>query len=142
MDYTEIFSSVVKHSSIQILPTMVAHFDMELEQMDVKTTFFYGEIEKTIYMRQPNGFEIKSKGDKICLLNKSLYGLKQSPRQWCFERSQFNSCDYFKKKSGASNVYILLYVDDMLLASCDKATIDDMKKQLRRRFEMKDLGPT
>ena len=55
---------------------MVAHFDMELEQMDVKTTFFHGKLEKTIYMRQPEGFEIKSKGDQVCLLKKSLYSLK------------------------------------------------------------------
>ena len=67
---------MVKHSSIQILLIMVAHFDMELEQMDVKTTFFHGKLEKTIYMRQPEGFEIKSKGDQVCLLKKSLYSLK------------------------------------------------------------------
>ena len=116
--------------------------------MDVKTTFFHGKLEKTIYMRQPEGFEIKSKGDQVCLLKKSLYSLKQSPREWykCFddliiyngfERSQFDSCVYFKKKSSASNVYLLLYVDDMLLVSCDKAAIEDLKKQLKGKFKMK-----
>ena len=56
---------MVKPSSIQILLNMVAHFDMELEQMDVKTTFLHGELEKTIYMREPKGFEIKSKRDQV-----------------------------------------------------------------------------
>ena len=63
MDYTKKILSVVKHRSIRILLTMVAHFDMELEQMDVKTTFLHGKLEETIYMRQPEGFEIKSKGN-------------------------------------------------------------------------------
>ncbi|KAL6321518.1 hypothetical protein AAG906_019698 [Vitis piasezkii] len=75
---------------------MVAHFDMELEQMDVKTTFLHGELEETIYMRQPKGFEIKSK--RSCfLLKKSFY---------------------------------------------DKVAIEDLKKQLKGKFEMKDFGPT
>ena len=56
---------MVKPSSIQILLNMVAHFEMELEQMDVKTTFLHGKLEKTIYMRQPEGFEIKSKSDQV-----------------------------------------------------------------------------
>ena len=59
---------------------LVTRFDLELEQMDVKTTFLYGELEETILMRQPEGFEVKGKEDQVCLLQRSLYGLKQSPR--------------------------------------------------------------
>ena len=55
---------------------MVAKFDLELEQMDVKTIFLYGELEETIYMRQPEGFIIEGKEDFVCKLNKSQYGLK------------------------------------------------------------------
>ena len=57
-----------------------------------------------------------------------------------FERSQFDNCVYFKKKSSTSNVYFLLYVNDMLLASCDKVVIKDLKKQLKGKFEITDLG--
>ena len=57
-----------------------------------------------------------------------------------FERSQFDNCVYFKKKLGTSNVYFLLYVNDMLLASCDKVVIKDLKKQLKGKFEITDLG--
>ena len=54
---------MVKHRSIRILLSMVAKFDLELDQMDVKTAFLYGELEETIYMRQPKGFIIVGKED-------------------------------------------------------------------------------
>ncbi|KAH9679843.1 hypothetical protein KPL71_026299 [Citrus sinensis] len=80
--FTEIFSPVVKHSSIRIILARVALLDMELEQMDVKTAFLHRNLEEQLLMKQPEGFEHKGKEDHVCLLHKSLYGLKQSPRQW------------------------------------------------------------
>nr|GEV90232.1 retrotransposon protein, putative, Ty1-copia subclass [Tanacetum cinerariifolium] len=65
----------VKHSSIRVLLAMVALHDMELHQLDVKTTFLHGELEGKIYMRQPKGFVIQEKEDHACLLKKSLHGL-------------------------------------------------------------------
>jgi Reverse transcriptase (RNA-dependent DNA polymerase) len=56
--------------------------DLELKQLDVKIVFLYGDLEEQIYMKQPEGFEIAGKEDHVCLLNKSLYDLNQSPRQW------------------------------------------------------------
>ena len=82
IDYNEVFSPVVKHSSIRILLALVAQFDMELVQMDVKTTFLHGDLEEEIYITQPDGFKVAGKENWVCKLNKSLYGLKQSPRQW------------------------------------------------------------
>ncbi|KAG8496965.1 hypothetical protein CXB51_008193 [Gossypium anomalum] len=76
------FSPVVKHSSIRALLGIVAMHDLELEQLDVKTAFLHGELEEDIYMQQPEGFTVSEKEDYVCLLKKSLYGLKQSPRQW------------------------------------------------------------
>ncbi|KAG8481214.1 hypothetical protein CXB51_025952 [Gossypium anomalum] len=73
---------VVKHSSIRALLGIVAMHDLELEQLDVKTAFLHGELEEDIYMQQPEGFTVSEKEDYVCLLKKSLYGLKQSPRQW------------------------------------------------------------
>ena len=73
------FSPVVKHSSIRVLLAMVAKFNLELEQLDVKTAFLHGELDEQIYMHQQEGFEIHGKEDHVCLLKKSLYGLKQSP---------------------------------------------------------------
>ncbi|KAG8485910.1 hypothetical protein CXB51_020233 [Gossypium anomalum] len=152
VDFTDVFSPVVKHSSIRALLGIVAMHDLELEQLDVKTAFLHGELKEDIYMQQPEGFIVLEKEDYVCLLRKSLYGLKQSPRQWYkrfdsfmtsydFKRSSLDSCVYFKKNSDSSFVYLLLYVDDMLIAAKDKGEIRKVKVQLSEEFKMKDLGP-
>jgi len=82
VDFNEVFSLVVKHTSIRVLLAMVTWFDLELEQFDVKITFLHGELEEQIFMHQPEGFVIEGKEDHECRLKKSLYDLKQSPRQW------------------------------------------------------------
>ena len=82
MDFNEVFSPVVKHTSIRVLLSLVAIKDLKLEQLDVKTAFLHGDLEEQIYMKQPEGFEVVGKENHVCLLKKSLYGLKQSPRQW------------------------------------------------------------
>ena len=76
VDFNDIFSPVVKHSSIRVLLALVAMHDLELEQLDVKTAFLHGELEEDIYMQQPEGFVVEGKEDHVCLLKKSLYGLK------------------------------------------------------------------
>ncbi|KAG8479084.1 hypothetical protein CXB51_029923 [Gossypium anomalum] len=73
VDFTDVFSPVVKHCSIQVLLGIVAIHDLELEQLDVKIAFLYGEFEEDIYMQQPEGFTISEKEDYVCLLKKSLY---------------------------------------------------------------------
>ncbi|KAK1631604.1 hypothetical protein QYE76_005919 [Lolium multiflorum] len=82
IDYNDVFSPVVKHSSICAFFGIVAMHDLELEQLDVKTAFLHGELEEEIYMDQPEGFVVPGKEDLVCKLKRSLYGLKQSPRQW------------------------------------------------------------
>ena len=150
IDFNDVFSPVVKHSSIRTLLSIVAMHDYELEQMDVKTAFLHGELEEDIYMEQPEGFVVPGKENLVCRLKKSLYGLKQSPRQWYkrfdsfmlsqkFRRSNYDSCVYLKVVDGSA-IYLLLYVDDMLIAAKDKSEIAKLKAQLSSEFEMKDLG--
>eukprot|EP00253_Pinus_taeda_P023270 PITA_23270 len=119
-------------------------------QMDVKTTFFHGDLEEEIYMKQPKGFAVKGKKELVCKVKKSLYGLKQSPRMWYqkfdtfirglgFTRSKTDHCVYFKL-IGDHVIYLVLYVDDMLLVGNDNEIIQDLKTQLSSKFDMKDLG--
>ena len=106
VDYTNVFSPVVKYKTIGLVLVLVAQFDWNLEQMDVTTAFLHGELKEDIYMNQPQGFEVsKGESELVCKLRKSLYGLKQSPRQWNkifdsfvtsigFNRSYFDTCLY------------------------------------------------
>ena len=76
IDYSEVFSNVVKHTSIRLLLFFIAQNNLELDQLDVKTTFLHDYLDETIYMVQPKGFEIQGKKDLCCLLKRSIYGLK------------------------------------------------------------------
>jgi hypothetical protein len=150
IDFNDVFSLIVKHSSIRTLLIIVAMHDYELVQLDVKTAFLHGELEEVIYMDQPKGFVVPGKENLVCRLKKSLYDLKQSPRQWYrrfdsfmishgFKQSDYDSCVYLKTVNG-STIYLPLYVDDMLIAAKDKEEIAKLKAQLNLEFEMKDLG--
>ena len=87
IDFDEIFSPVVKMTSIRTILSIAASQDLEVEQLDVKTAFLHGDLEEEIYMEQPEGFEVYGMKHMVCKLNKSLYGLKQAPRQWTRQRA-------------------------------------------------------
>ncbi|CAL2237091.1 unnamed protein product [Prunus armeniaca] len=151
VDYDEIFSPVVKHTSIRLLLAMATQHDMEIEQMDVKTAFLHGDLEETIFMAQPEGFVEYGKENLVCPLKKSLYGLKQSPRQWYkrfdyfmlkinFRRCLYDCCVYYHVFQDGMIILLLLYVDDMLITCQDKSRIQYLKKMLSKEFDMKDLG--
>jgi len=82
IDYKETFSPVSKKDSFRIIMALVAHYDLELRQMDVKTAFLNGDLEDDVYMDQPVGFIEEGKKHVVCKLKKSIYGLKQVSRQW------------------------------------------------------------
>ncbi|GJX23727.1 retrovirus-related pol polyprotein from transposon TNT 1-94 [Tanacetum coccineum] len=152
IDFNEIFSPVVRMTTIRVVLTMCATYDLHLEQLDVKTAFLHGNLEEEIYMLQPEGFKQKGKKNLVCRLNKSLYGLKQAPRCWYkrfdsfirsleYNRLHADPCAYFKRFGNNDFIILLLYVDDMLVAGPNKDSINKLKAQLAREFEMKELGP-
>ena len=150
IDFNEIFSPVVRLNTIRVVLAMCAAFDLHLEQLDVKTAFLHGELEEEIYMLQPEGFE--EQGNLVCRLTKSLYGLKQAPRCWYrrfdsfilslkYNRLNSDHCAYYKRFGNDDFIILLLYVDDMLVVGPNKDRIQELKAQLAREFDMKDLGP-
>jgi hypothetical protein len=127
--------------------TLVAHFDLELYQMDVKTAFLNGDIDETIYMVQPKYFVSGDAKKMIYKLKKFIYGLKEAFRQWYhkfhqvvlsfdFEMNVVDECIYHKF-NGSKYIFLVLYVDDILLASNDIGLLHKTKK-----FEIKDIGDT
>ena len=91
IDFDEIFSPVVKMTSIRTILSLVLAKDFHFEELDVKTAFLHGDLEEEIYMQQPQGYEVKQMEKLVCRLKNSLYGLKQAPRKWYLKFDRFMS---------------------------------------------------
>jgi hypothetical protein len=128
---------------------LVVRYDLELHQIDVKTTFLNGDLLENIYMAQPNGFVVKGKEHMGCYLKKSIYGLKQASSQWYlkfnetirnfgFKENEVENCIYVKFRN-RKFIFLILYVDDILLASSDVSLLLETKRFLSSNFDMKDL---
>ena len=118
--------------------------------MDVKTAFLNGEISEIIYMEQPENFVTGDPKSMVFKLKKPLYGLKQTSRMWYhkfhtiissfgFVMNPIDECTYHKF-SGSKYIFLVLYVDDILVATDDLNLLRDTKKFLSNKFKMKDLG--
>jgi len=149
--FDEIFSPVVKMTSIRTILSPVAAEYFHLEQLDVNISFLHGDLEEEIYMQQPQGYEVKGKEKLVCKLKKNLYGLKQAPRQWYLKFDRFMSeqgytrCHsdhfvYLKRQNDGNYIIFLLYVDDFLVAGSNMQEINVLKRKLANSFAMKDLG--
>ncbi|KAJ9542183.1 hypothetical protein OSB04_028689 [Centaurea solstitialis] len=150
IDYDETFSPVAMLKSIRILMAISAYLNYEIWQMDVKTAFLNGKLTEDVYMEQPEGFKDPKNPNKVCKLLKSIYGLKQASRSWNlhfderikefgFAKSEFEPCVY-TKFSGSIVIFLVLYVDDILLIGNDVPTLQSVKSWLSKCFQMKDLG--
>ena len=151
INYTETFSPVSKKDFVCIILALVTYFDLEFQQMDVKTTFLNGKLEE-VYMKQPEGFPSSDGEQLVCKLKKSIYGLKQASRQWYlkfhniissfgFVENVMDQCIYLKV-SGSKVYFLVLHVDDILLATNDKGLLHEVKQFLSKNFDMKDMGET
>ena len=119
--------------------------------MDVSSAFLNGDLDEEIYMAQPEGFAAQGQEHLVCRLKKSLYGLKQSPRQWYqklhstlsdlgFSHCASDHCVWMWAKDGIK-VIIPAYVDDLTIACNNVPTLKRIKEQLKKRYKMHDLGP-
>ena len=149
LDYNETFAAVAKMTSVRCFLSIVVAKGWELHQMDVNNAFLHGDLDEEVYMRLPPGFKTVG-ANKVCKLQKSLYGLKQAPRQWFAKLSSKLSAygfvrsysDYSLFTYRKENIFmaILVYVDDIILASNDSAASGHFKTYLHECFSIKDLG--
>ncbi|GJS51409.1 zinc finger, CCHC-type containing protein [Tanacetum coccineum] len=151
IDYFDTYAPVARISTIRLLIAMTSIHSLIIHQMDVKTAFLNGKLEEEVYMNQPQGFIMPGNENKVCKLIKSLYGLKQEPKQWHqkFDKvvlsngcllNQADKCIYSKFDEFGKGVIIYLYVDDMLIFGTDQVQVDLTKEFLSSRFSMKDMG--
>jgi hypothetical protein len=148
-DFNETFSPVVKPVTIRLILTLAITHKWSIQQLDVNNAFLNGLLNEEVYMVQPPGFD---NGDShtVCKLNKALYGLKQAPRQW-FERLQAallhlgfkaSKCDpsLFIFSSHGQLVYLLVYVDDIIITGNSSTLLTTLINKLNNTFSLKHLG--
>lgn len=116
----------------------------ETERLNVKTAFLYGTLDEDVYVEMPTGYSEKN---LVCKLSKALYGLKQAPRIWFRTLTEFLvSLSYHVISENLSvyrnpeiDIFVAIYVDDLLIFDVNKTAIQELKDQLSKRFKMTDL---
>ena len=139
----------MRWSTLRVVLALAAIEDMELRSVDISHAFINSEIDAEVYMKQPDGFR-QGGPEKVCRLNKSLYGLKQSPRLWSeklssvlaelgFKRLESDPCVYLYVQDGLK-VIVPVWVDNITLASKDAGVIDHFVEELKKHLKLRDLG--
>jgi hypothetical protein len=151
VDFDETYSLVVKPITIRTVLTIAVTHDWAIHQIDVSNAFLHGVIKENVYMLQPPGFTHPNFPNVVCKLHKALYGLKQAPRAW-FDRlsSRLHELKFKDSKSDSSlfiykcngvTIFVLIYVDDIIITSSHQAAIPKLIADLQLSFAIKDLGP-
>ena len=151
VDFFEVFANTGKYKTLRVALSIAAVRDMELRQYDVPQAFIQADLEEDVYMEMPRGFEVAG---MVCHLKKSLYGLKQSPRNWYLLASDFiittmgfqatvsDPCLFWRRSRTDQTILLFLFVDDMQVAfdRDDEAEWDEAHAKLKDRFNITDLG--
>ncbi|RVW91983.1 Retrovirus-related Pol polyprotein from transposon TNT 1-94 [Vitis vinifera] len=150
-DYGDTFSPVAKIASVRLLLSMAAMCSWPLYQLDIKNAFLHGDLAEEVYMEQPPGFVAQGESGLVCRLRRSLYGLKQSPRVWFSRfssvvqefgmlRSTADHSVFYHHNSLGQCIYLVVYVDDIVITGSDQDGIQKLKQHLFTHFQTKDLG--
>jgi len=150
IDYEDPFSPVVKAATIRLVLAISVSRGWSLRQLDVQNAFLHGVLEEEVYMKQPPRFENKNAPSHVCKLDKALYGLKQAPQAWYSRLShKMQALGFIPSKSDTSlfiynkcntHIFVLIYVDDMIVTSSSNEAITGLLKDLSAEFALKDLG--
>ena len=150
IDYDETFAPVVRFESVRTVLSLAAKHKLLVHHLDFNSAFLNGELKEDVYMTLPIGYVNKGNENLVCKLNKSMYGLKQSPKCWNdaldeylkslgFDQSSCDSCIYVKLVD-KSLCMISVYVDDIIVACKNLEDLENIKLDLSSKFELKDLG--
>ncbi|KAI3740814.1 hypothetical protein L2E82_31288 [Cichorium intybus] len=150
IDYHATFSPVVKFTIVGTVLSLVVTQQWPLRQLDVQNAFLHGDLKETVYLRQPPGFTNQQKPDHVCLLHKSLYGLKQAPRAWFHRLSKAllslgfagskTDPSLFIYNSNDTLLYMLVYVDDIIVTGNNPTAINRIIQSLSQTFAIQDMG--
>jgi hypothetical protein len=151
VDYDETFNPVVKPTTVHTVLATAVSRTWPIQQLDVKNSFLHDTLSETVFCYQPTGFVDPAHPNLVCRQHKSLYGLKQAPWAWYSRFATFlTTLGFFKAKSntslfifrrGSDTVYLLLFVNDIILTISSTELLRRTISALQRKFDMKDLGP-
>lgn len=153
VDYFQTFAPVAKMTTVRLILSLAAIKDWHITQLDVNNAFLYGDLHEEVFMKIPPGVTVPAdfKGTHpVCKLLRSIYGLKQSSREWFTKFStlvltygfQQSKCDssMFIHRTTDSFTVLLVYVDDIILTGSNITQISAVKQFLATKFKLKDLG--
>jgi histone deacetylase 1/2 len=150
VDYDDTYSPVVKPTTIRVILSLAVTQGWHMRQLDVDNAFLHGYLEEEVYMVQPPGFVDPHQPRHVCKLAKSLYGLKQAPRAWFARLSgKLQELGFVPSRADVSlfilntktvTIFMLVYVDDIIVVSSTVSAADQLLQQLRAEFPVKDLG--
>lgn len=155
IDYFELYAPVATYDSLRVYLTLMITMDYEIDSVDITTAFLLAPLNEEIYIKIPDGYPQKDKyKGKVLRLRKSLYGLKQAPHDWNktldeylqligFKATESEKCIYVGRfgVQGQTVVYLLVYVDDILVACKDRNLMKKIKQKIHQKFPIKDKGP-
>jgi hypothetical protein len=151
VDYDETFSPVVKPATVCTVLTTAVSRTWLIQQLDVKNAFLLGTLSEIVFCCKPTGFANPAHPDLVCRLHKSLYGLKQAPGAWYSRFATYlATLGFIEAKSDtllfifrrdSATVYLLIYVDDIILTASSTELLRRTISALQQEFTMKDLGP-
>lgn len=150
VNFHDTFSPVVKRTTVWIILSIAVSQGCSLRQLNVNNAFLQGRLDDDVYMVQPSGFIDQDKPDYVCKLKKAIYGLRQAPRAWYHELRTFLLLFGFKNSladtslfvynDGHFMLYVIVYVDDLIVTGDQPHKIDEFVSFLAKKFALKDLG--